>query len=569
MPDLFSLLPPGILMVIGALAAPLLPQLFRQAYLLALVAMSTLHAAYLPADTYQGLSVFGLDLALIDPFAMTLPFAIVFHIAAALNIIYGMPEKSRITDTSGTLYAGAAIAALYAGDFLTLFIYWELTAISSAFLILARGTERAIDAAMRYLLVQVTSGVILLAGAAFLWRYTGTIEISAQNPYSIAGGLILVAFGIKAAFPFLNGWLQDAYPEATPSGTVILSAFTTKLSIYMLARCYAGFEPLIYVGLLMTLFPVFFAVIENDLRRVLAFSLNNQLGFMVVGIGIGTELALNGTAAHAFAHIIYKALLFMSMGAVLYRVGTVKAHALGGLYKKMPLTMIFCIIGALSISSFPLFSGFVTKSLTIGSTIKEGYLLVWFGLIFASAGVLEHSGIKIPFFTFFAHQKTYGPEVKEAPLPMLVAMAIAAGLCIFIGLFPQYLYTLLPYEVTYQAWTTSHVLSELQLLLFATLAFVFLWVRGWYPAEKDETVLNIDWLYRRGLPRLIMAIFMPLWRIYVWGLGRLKTNILNTLKQTDTTSRKIGAVSGHLSIGNATGLLIAIFALMLALGALL
>ena len=215
-----------------------------------------------------------------------------------------------------------------------------------------------------------------------------------------AGFCVLLAFGIKAAFPFLNGWLQDAYPEASVTGTVVLSAFTTKLSIYMLALCFSGLTPLIWVGAVMTLFPVFFAVIENDLRRVLAFSLNNQLGFMVVGIGVGTELALNGTVAHAFAHIIYKSLLFMSMGAVLFRTGTAKASELGGLWKQMPLTAIFCIIGAVSISSFPLFSGFVTKSLTIGATAKEGYFLVWMALIFASAGVLEHSGIKFLFRLF-------------------------------------------------------------------------------------------------------------------------------------------------------------------------
>ena len=148
--------------------------------------------------------------------------------------------------------------------------------------------------------------------------------------------LILAGFGIKAAFPMVHNWLQDSYPRASETGAVVLSVFTTKLAVYALARYFAGLEWLIWIGAVMTVFPVFFAVIENDLRKVLAYSLNNQVGFMVCAVGIGTQLAVNGAAAHAFAHIMYKALLFMSMGAVLYRTGTTKANELGGLQRTMP-----------------------------------------------------------------------------------------------------------------------------------------------------------------------------------------------------------------------------------------
>ena len=274
--------------------------------------------------------------------------------------------------------------------------------------------------------------------------------------------LIFLAFGIKCAFPFLHNWLQDAYPEASPTGTVFLSAFTTKLAVYGLARGFAGEDILIWIGALMTAFPIFYAVIENDLRRVLAYSLNNQLGFMVVGIGIGTELALNGTVAHAFAHILYKALLFMSMGAVLYRVGTVKGSELGGLYKSMPWTAAFCIVGAASISAFPLFSGFVSKSLIMSAAASDGLLFIWFVLLFASAGVFHHSGIKIPYFAFFAHDS--GKRCKEAPLPMLLAMGTTAVLCVGIGVWPEPLYALLPHPVDYVPYTTAHVVTQLQLL---------------------------------------------------------------------------------------------------------
>ena len=269
--------------------------------------------------------------------------------------------------------------------------------------------------------------------------------------------LIFIAFGIKCAFPLLHNWLQDAYPEATVTGTVILSAFTTKLAVYALARGYAGTEVLIWIGAIMTAFPIFFAVIENDLRKVLSYSLNNQLGFMVVGVGIGTELALNGTAAHAFSHILYKALLFMAMGAVLYRVKTIKASELGGLYKSMPWTTVFCIIGSMSISAFPLFSGFISKSMILTAAAAEHYTLVWLVLLLASAGVMDHSGIKIPFFAFFAHDS--GKRCEEAPKHMLWAMGITAFLCIAIGVYPDALYSILPYPVDYSPYTTTHVIT--------------------------------------------------------------------------------------------------------------
>lgn len=558
-----ELLLPGLMMILGAALVPVLPHMLRQVWMLVLIAASAYQCWHIDPGVHLTTSVIGFDLILVRAEAITRPFALVFHIAAALNVIYAMHEDARMTAATGLAYAGAAIAALFAGDFITLFIYWELTAFTSVFIILAGRNPRSFSAAMRYLLTQVTSGVILLAGAVVLVGSGSSTAITALSVETLGGALVLLAFAIKAAFPFVNGWLQDAYPEASVTGTVILSAFTTKLAIYMLALCFAGTHMLIWFGVVMTLFPVFFAVIENDLRRVLAFSLNNQLGFMVVGIGIGTELALNGTVAHAFAHIIYKSLLFMSMGAVLYRTGTVKASELGGLWKRMPLTTLFCIIGAVSISSFPLFSGFVTKSLTIGSAAYEGYFWVWVALIFASAGVLEHSGIKIPYFAFFGHDR--GFKVREAPFSMLVAMGIAAGLCVAIGVAPEMLYALLPYEVTYKVWDAGHVLGELQLLLFAVLAFAFLMLRGLYPPEIDSTVLNTDWLFRRLLPAIWRMLAAPVMRLWRAVTGTAAREIAASVGRGTHVSRTNYLISGTATIGAAAGLFLAVFALLLAL----
>jgi len=500
---MISSFPPGLIMIIGALLIPYLPHIIRQIYMMFLILVSA-YTLTLGFGIHSKIEIMDIQFIIFLSDSLTLPFAIIFHIAAILNVIYGAHEKHWNQHVAIMSYSGAAIAAVHAGDLLTLFVWWEATAFTSVFLILASKTQRSYKSAFRYILIQVGSGMFLLAGAILLMSETGNAEFNSFDINSLYGQLIFIAFGIKAAFPLLNGWLQDSYPEASEIGTVALSTFTTKLAIFCFAKSFAGTEILIIIGAIMTFYPIFFAVIENDLRRVLTYSLNNQLGFMIVAIGIGTELAINGAVAHAFAHIIYKGLLFMSMGAVLYRVGTCKASELGGLFKYMPITAVCSIIGAISISAFPLFSGFVAKSLIMSSLGYEGLSFIYFMLLFASAGVLHHSGIKIPFFAFFAHESGHKP--KEAPLNMIIAMVIGSVLCILIGIFPSIFYQILPYSVEYQPYDFSHVLSQLQLLTFAAFAFICLWHFKIYPPELNSTVLNSDWFYRRMFPAVISNI---------------------------------------------------------------
>ncbi|MCK5777921.1 MAG: Na(+)/H(+) antiporter subunit D [Rhodospirillales bacterium] len=489
---------PGLILVIGAVLVPLLPQTLRRWYLLALPVVGFIQVHTLADGTSVTMDMLGMTLEVLRVDGLSRVWGYIFNIAAFLSMLFAWHDKDTMQQVSAPIYAGAAIGAVFAGDLVTLFVYWELTAISSVFLIWASRTERAYKTGMRYLLIQVGSGVILLAGVLLWYAKTGSIDFGKIGIGTLAGNLIFIAFGIKCAFPLLHNWLQDAYPEATVTGTVVLSAFTTKLAVYALARGFAGTEVLIYVGATMTAFPIFYAVIENDLRRVLAYSLNNQLGFMVVGIGIGTELSLNGTASHAFSHILYKALLFMSMGAVLFRTGTCKGSELGGLYKSMPWTTGFCIVGAASISAFPLFSGFVSKSMIMTAAAADHRWFVWGVLLFASAGVFHHSGIKIPYFAFFAHDS--GKRVKEAPWNMLLAMGLTAFLCIFIGVYPKALYDILPFPVDYVPYTTAHVITQLQLLMFSALAFTVLMLYKIYPPELKSTNLDTDWFYRKLFP---------------------------------------------------------------------
>jgi multicomponent Na+:H+ antiporter subunit D len=492
--------PVALILVLGAAAVPLFRGVLRGVYMSMLPVAAFAYLLAVPLGVHGEFELMGQSLALMRVDRLSLLFGYIFLLATLLNVIYALHVDDTAQHVAGLVYAGSAVGAVFAGDLLSLFIYWELTAVSSVVLIWARRSRQSGDAGMRYLIAHLASGMFLLAGSLLHWHASGSLAFDHIGLSGPAGALILIAFGIKCAFPLLHNWLPDAYPEATPTGTVFLSAFTTKLGIYALARGFPGTDMLIWVGTLMTAFPIFYAVIENDLRRVLAYSMNNQLGFMVVGIGIGSELALNGAVAHAFADILFKGLLYMSMGAVLLRTGTIKGSELGGLYKSMPWTAGFCMVGAASISAFPLFSGFVTKSMIMTAAAQDGHLLTWLVLLFASAGVFHHAGIKIPYFAFFAHDS--GIRCKEAPGNMLAAMAIAAAMCIGIGAYPAGLYALLPFAVTYEPYTASHVTAQLQLLFFSALAFAVLMRTGIYPPELRSINLDSDWIYRRLLRRL-------------------------------------------------------------------
>lgn len=492
--------PIALIFVLGAVAVPFLQGRLRIAYMLLLPIIAFAYLVALPYGEFGQIELLGQTLVLMRVDRLSLLFGYIFVLASLLNVIYAIHLKDTMQHVAGLIYAGSSIGAVFAGDLMTLFMFWELTAVSSVLLIWAQRTDTTFRTGMRYVVVQLLSGMFLLAGGLLHWRATGSLAFGHIGLSGLAGTLILIAFGIKCAFPLLHNWLQDAYPDATPTGAVILSAFTTKLGIYALARAYPGTEMLIWIGTLMAAFPIFYAVIENDLRRVLAYSMNNQLGFMVVGIGIGSELAINGAVAHAFADILFKGLLFMSMGAVLLRTGTVKGSELGGLYKSMPWTTGFCIVGAASISAFPLFSGFVTKSMIMSAAAGEDLLLTWLVLLFASAGVFHHAGIKIPYFAFFSHDS--GIRCEEAPRNMLIAMGIAAALCIGIGVFPDALYSILPYPVDYKPYTSSHVVAQLQLLVFSALAFAVLMRTGIYPPELRSVNLDSDWFYRVFLYKL-------------------------------------------------------------------
>ncbi len=488
---------PGLLMIVGAAVLPWLNGRLRAAVVL-VVPLAALGLVWtMPDGAVWQLRFLGATLTPIEGSRLGRLFATIFSIMAFGGGLFALGQKIRLELTAAMLYAGAAVGVALAGDLITVFVFWEVMAIGSTLILWSAGTAASYRASMRYLMIHLAGGVLLFAGIAGHVAQTGDVTFARMTPDSVAHWLILAGFLVNAGAPPLSAWLPDAYPEASWSGMVFLSAFTTKTAVYVLLRGYPGFEALIWIGVVMIFYGIVYALLENDIRRILAYSIVNQVGFMVAGIGIGTEMALNGAAAHAFTHIIYKALLLMSAGSVLYMTGRRKCSDLGGLFHSMPVTTICGIIGALAISSFPLTSGFVSKSMISQAASDGGLLAVWLLLAAASAGVFLHAGIKFPWFVFF--QKDSGLRPADPPATMRWAMILFAFLCIALGIWTEPLYRMLPYPVDYVPYTGAHVLTQLQLLLFSGLAFFLVLP---YLQRTLTITLDTDWVYRRLLPSL-------------------------------------------------------------------
>ena len=485
--------PPAAILILGAMLVPFFKGKAKNWFIIVLPIAAFYFISQLQVSSSWQVHFFGFDLTFLRVDKLSKVFGYIFTLNAFAAFVYAFYLKDNTQHMAALFYIGSAIGVVFAGDLISFYFFWEVMAVASTFLILGRKTPKAQAAGMRYILVHIFGGLCLLAGIVIYITQTGTVTFNAMTDRNLGTYLMLIGILINAAAPPMQAWLPDAYPEATVTGGVILSAYTTKTAVYTLVRGFPGWEILIVVGCIMTIYGIIYALLENDMRRILAYSIINQMGFMVTGVGIGTMMTLNGTVAHAFCHIIYKALLWMSAGSVLYMTGKSKCTDLGGLYKTMPWTLIFGAIGALSISSFPATSGFTSKSLIIDGAIHEHLVWVWLVLEVASAGVFLHAGIKFPYFVFFAKDKGLRPG--ETNKSMLLAMGFLSFLCIFLGLYPQPLYNVLPFEVHYQAYTFNHVVAQLQLLMFSALVF-FLFLPL---LKRTETIsIDTDWFYRKG-----------------------------------------------------------------------
>lgn len=493
---------PGLLLIAGTIFVPFAHGWSRSA-LVILLPLGALTLVWdLPTGRTLEIGFLDYTLTLIAVDYLSRLFGIVFALMAVAGMLYGCRQTGRVEQCAALVYAGSALGAVLAGDLITLFMFWELMAIASTLVIWSHRTPAAWRASLRYLQIHLFGGVILMAGIVGHIHATGSTNyVVLSSLDTTASWLILTGFLINAAAWPLSAWVPDAYPEASVSGMVFLSAFTTKTAVYVLLRMFPGTELLVVIGLVMAVYGIVYALLENDIRRILAYSIVNQVGFMLIGIGIGTELALNGAAAMAFIHIIYKALLLMTAGAVMFQTGRRQCTELGGLFQSMPLTTGCAIVGAFTVMAFPLTSGFVTKSMINAAAAEQHMVWVWLFLQAASAGAVLHAGLKYPWFVFF-HEDS-GLRPTDPPLNMRLAMLLLAFLCILFGMAPCPLYRLLPYAVDYEPYTAEHIIAQLQLLLFAGLVF-FLLLR-WLKPEPTIT-LDTDWLYRRLLPALLPPV---------------------------------------------------------------
>jgi multicomponent Na+:H+ antiporter subunit D len=499
------LLHPALLLIGGALLIPLLHGKAQQVYRVALPLALVAWMFSLPQGEFGVIQVLDFELVLARADKLSLVFGYVFSIICVVGAVYSLHVRDNIQHVAAYIYAGSALGVVFAGDLITLYVFWEVMVFSSVWLIWRRRDPVSFAAGWRYLLVHSAGGVILLAGVVLHSMQTGSIAFNELEYTGLAFYLILVGFMINAAVPPLHAWLADAYPESTLTGAIFLSALTTKTAVYTLIRGFPGTEILVWLGVIMALYGVVYAVLANDIRRLLAYHIVSQVGYMVAGVGMGTIIALNGATSHAFTHILYKSLLFMGAGAVIHMTGKSKLTELGGVYRWMPITFLLYMIGALSISAFPLFSGFVSKTMVVEAAAVERLAVVWLLLSLASAGTFLHTGLKLPWFTFMGPDRGLRP--KEAPVNMLVAMAIAAFFCVFIGVYPDWLYQMLPAPVDYNAYTSGHVLWELQVLLFTGLGF-FLLLK--HVGGEAKISLDTDWFYRKAGPWLVHKLAGPI-----------------------------------------------------------
>ncbi len=520
-----SFIHPSLIMILGACILPLFKEPFRKPYLVLVPLLAFLDVLYLSghAGTY-GVFHFmqwTLTFGRIDSYSMI--FGFIMSLMAIIGTIYGLHVKDDWQHIAAWFYVAGSLGVIYCGDYLVLFLFWEMMAFASTFLVWFNKDAGSLAAGYRYLLVHTFGGVVLLLGFVLRYQVTGDlsfVQLDVHNP-QLYTWLIMAGLMLNAAVPPLHSWLPDAYSKATVTGAVFMCAFTTKTAIYTLIRACAGFEVLIVLGVVMAIYGIVYAAMENDVRKLLGWEIISQVGYMVAGVGIGTSLAINGACAHAFAHILYKGLLFMGAGSIIHMTGRCKFTELGGLYKKMPNTMLLTLVGAISVSAFPFLSGFVSKSMIIAASFESHILWAGFLLSVVSAGTFLVAGLRLPYLLFFGESRCPAESFEKAedpPWNMQMAMMIAAFLCIVIGSYLPFLYNMLPHQdVEFNPYTAYHMSETLQILAFTALGF-FLF-RKWTAAEATIS-LDLDWFYRKGGRVFLWLAKKPLqWADTAWGMA--------------------------------------------------
>jgi multicomponent Na+:H+ antiporter subunit D len=495
------LLHPVLPFAVAALVVPWVGVMGRRVLALVAPALALASLVALPGGASFALNALGHDWVLLRADALATVFAAAFILYAFMAGVFAWQDTAAGPKAMSLVLAGAGTGVVLAGDLLTLFFFWEWLTVASLFLIWFGNTQKSWDAGFRYLIFHLAGAIVMLVGILMLLA-DGVTVFDVLPSGTTASWLVLAGMVTNAAVPPLHAWLSDAYPEASIFGTVFLSAFTTKSAVYALVRGFPGLELLMWAGVIMALFGVFYAVMENNIRRLLSYHIISQVGYMVTGVGLGTALSLNGTAAHAFSHIFYKGLLMMSAGAVIYATGRGRLSDLGHLAKPLKWTLILMMIGAFSISGAPLFSGFVSKSMIVSAAAYTEQAPVELMLLIVSMGTFLSVALKMPWFTFAGEDR--GAKVlRPVPVSMYLGMGLTALVCFITGVIPgATLYRLLPFDAVYDPFTGHHFVEVLQLMTGTALGFWFLRVKL---VGTAKTTLDTDYLYRRPLAWLVFG----------------------------------------------------------------
>ncbi|OEF97866.1 proton-conducting transporter transmembrane domain-containing protein [Desulfuribacillus alkaliarsenatis] len=436
-------------------------------------------------------------------------FAVILMAMFFIAQLYGFNQRKRGEVIASFFYGAGAIGCVFAGDWITLLFFWELMAVSSTFLVWYGGSKRSTGAGIRYLIYHFFGGNLLLFGV-LLKVYQGNLGIEVlTGSIDLAFWLIFLGFAVNAAIPPLHTWLTDAYPETSISGILFMNIFTTKVAVFMIMQVFPGQGFLIYLGVFMAIYGVLYAILENKIRKLLSYHIVSQVGLMIAAIGIGTELAINGAFALAIGNILFKSLLFMSCGVIIYSTNRWKLTDLGGLYRKMPVNTLMFMIGALAISGLPFLNGYVSKAL-VGAAASEYHRFVAIAIYVASVGTALSIPLKLGYYGFVYksdadYQWKYKHErelVANVPYKYITMIALALA-CIVFGVLPQSLFQLMPYVVDYTPYTMTKVIEELFFLIGIAAVFVLL-----LPRLTPKAVMNLDfdWFLRVSLKRLLLRL---------------------------------------------------------------
>ncbi len=485
--------PPFVPVLLAALVLPFVGRRLGHGLGLFVTAAIVPYVWLADAGQYYEAKLFGFDTLLIniDPFSTIM--GVIFGFIGAIAVIYSFSSDADNTQTAFALaYVGTSLGAVFGGDWLTLIFFWELMAITSTFLVWHYGGA-AIRAGFRYALLHGIGGTLLLG--AIIWHYdiVGSFLFSATDgglAGSVAPIMAALGIGVNVGFIGLHAWLPDTYPRPHIAASVFLCVYTTKTGVYGMYRAFPdGQLAIAYMGGLMAVFGAGMALLQSDMRRLLSYHIQSQVGYMVAGVGIGGALAAGGAFGHVFNHILYKSLLFMTVGVVIYRTGKESLKQIGGLGRQMPITAITFTVAALSIAGFPGFNGFVSKGMVIGAAHKKHLDILWYLLLAGGVGTFL-SFIKLGYTAFVEGE--YSQPVRDAKPGQSAAMILVAALCVIYGLFPSLLFAILPTDgFNYTTYTIGHVGEGLILAAIAVGLYAVLK----NPLKRVGTVPDIDWLY--------------------------------------------------------------------------